>query len=225
MSTLATAVPPTAIVYSLSLIGVFVFAMSGALAAGRKGLDWVGVVALAVVTAIGGGTVRDVLLNRGTVFWIEQPEYVWVILAGAALTIVWVRFFEPPYKALLVADALGLAMFSIVGAQIAERQLVAFPIVVVMGVLTGTAGGVLRDVLTGEIPLVFRPTETLYSVAAVAGVVVYLLLARAGLGRIPASLSGVLVIAVLRFAAIRWRISLPAFHVSGERGDGTGEAG
>lgn len=110
------------IIYYLGLLGVAVFAISGALAAGRKGLDWVGVVVLAVVTSVGGGTIRDVLLNRQTIFWIEDPSYLWVALAASFFTIAYVRFFKPPTDALLFADALGLALFTIVGAQIAEAE-------------------------------------------------------------------------------------------------------
>lgn len=171
------------IIYILSLLGVAVFAISGALAAGRKGLDWVGVVALAVVTSLGGGTIRDILLNRKAIFWIEDPAYLWIIFPAACFTIAYVRFLKPPMNALLIADALGLALFTIVGAQVAEAENAAALVVIVMGILTGVAGGVIRDVLSSEIPLLFRSTETLYSVAALGGVLVYLLLQEAGLNR------------------------------------------
>ena len=103
--------------YYLGLIGVMVFAVSGALAAGQKQFDWVGVVLVAIVTALGGGTLRDVLLNREQVFWIADPLYIWATLAAAALTLLYAKFFKPPYRFLLIADALGLALFSILGAQ------------------------------------------------------------------------------------------------------------
>lgn len=204
------------IIYYLGLLGVAVFAISGALAAGRKGLDWVGVVVLAVVTSVGGGTIRDVLLNRQTIFWIEDPSYLWVALAASFFTIAYVRFFKPPTDALLFADALGLALFTIVGAQIAEAEGVSTLIVIVMAILTGVAGGVIRDVLTSEIPLLFRSTETLYSVAALGGVLVYLLLQEFGLDKTFASLLGIAFVAILRFLAIIYKIRLPAFHVSEE---------
>ena len=105
----------------LDLIGVAVFAISGALAAGRKGLDLIGVVVLALVTAIGGGTIRDVLLDRHPIFWLADPAYPLVITAAALATVVYARTWRPPESALLVADALGLALFSVAGAQIAER--------------------------------------------------------------------------------------------------------
>src|SRR4051794_11269943 len=201
--------------YVLSLLGVAVFAASGALAAGRKGFDWVGVVVIAAVTAIGGGTIRDVLLDRHPIFWIADPLQLVVILAAAALTLVYVRFRKPPWTALLVADALGLALFSISGARIAEERGLPGIIVVVMGTITGSAGGVLRDILSGEVPLLLRHTE-LYATAAIAGITAYLLAERAGLAPTAASLLGMAVIAAIRFAAILWRLRLPVFQVPDE---------
>lgn len=201
------------ILYVLDLLGVVVFAVSGALAAGRKNLDWVGVVVLAIVTAIGGGTLRDILLNREAVFWIADPTYLWVILASAFLTIGFVNVLKPRMKFLLVADALGLALFTIIGAQVAEAEGAAPLVVAVMGILTGVAGGVFRDILVNEIPLLFRPQEPIYSVAALAGVTTYLLLQAFGLSVTTSSLLAIGLIALLRLAAIFYRIQLPTFRV------------
>jgi uncharacterized membrane protein YeiH len=200
------------VVYLFNLIGVFVFGISGALAAGRKRLDLLGVAAIAVVTSIGGGTLRDLLLNRHPIFWIADPTILAAILAGAAFAVVWVRFRRPPERALLIADAIGLAFFAIGGAQLAEAAQLSGSIVVLMGVMTGVAGGVLRDVLTAEVPLVFRP-GSLYATAAIAGVSAYLLLQRIGAPRDVAALAGMGCIAGLRFAAILWGLTLPAFEL------------
>lgn len=201
--------------YLLSLLGVAVFAASGALSAGRKGFDLIGVIVVSGVTAIGGGTLRDVLLDRHPVFWIADPLQLVAILAAAALTLVYVRFRRPPWTALLVADALGLALFSISGAQVAEQRGLPGIIAVVMGTITGSAGGVLRDVLSGEVPLLLRHTE-LYATAAIAGITVYLLARSAGLGLTAAALLGMVVVAAIRFAAILWRLRLPVFRVPEE---------
>ncbi|MCB1774818.1 MAG: trimeric intracellular cation channel family protein [Gammaproteobacteria bacterium] len=201
-------------IHAFDLLGVAVFAISGALAAGQKGLDWVGVVALAVVTSIGGGTLRDVLLNRDAVFWIADPTYLWVILGAAVVTIVHVRFLPVPANALRIADALGLALFSVLGAQIAEAEGASVVVVIVMGILTGVAGGIIRDVLIREVPLVFRPTEELYSVAALGGVLCYLLLKTLAVPASVAAIFGIMLVAGLRLAAVIWKIRLPAFHVS-----------
>ena len=198
--------------YLLDLIGVAVFAVSGALVAGRKQFDLLGVAVIATVTAIGGGTVRDVLLDRHPVFWIRDPTYLPVILAAAALTVLYARFRRPPRISLLIADALGLALFTISGAQIAEERDLPGIIVVLMGTITGTAGGLLRDVLSAEVPLLLRQTD-LYATAAIVGATAYLMLQAAGLEPMHAALVGMATIVLLRLAAILWRLRLPVFRV------------
>lgn len=192
-----------------------VFAISGALAAGRKSLDLVGVVVIATVTAIGGGTLRDLLLDRRP-FWIGDPAYLYVIIAAALLTVVWSRRWRPPERGLAVADALGLALFTISGARIAEGAHLPAIVVVIMGTMTGVAGGVLRDVLTAEIPLIMRRGR-IYATAAMFGAAVYLVL-QAVLDRTTASLVGMACIAALRFAAILWDLTIPVFSL-GDRGE------
>ena len=201
------------ILYALSLVGVAVFAASGALAAGRRGFDWIGVGVIAVVTAIGGGTLRDLLLDRHPIFWVADAAYLWVILAAAAATLAYVHFRRPPDALLLIADALGLAFFTISGAQVAEQQGLPGVLVVAMGAITGTAGGVLRDVLCNEVPLLFGPLDTLYATAAIAGATAYLPLEALGVPRTSAALAGMGVIAALRLAAIVWQLRLPAVRV------------
>jgi uncharacterized membrane protein YeiH len=198
--------------YALELLGVAVFAVSGVLAAGRKGLDILGVAVIAVVTAIGGGTLRDLLLDRHPIFWIANTTHLWVILGATAVTLGYVRFWIATRRALLVADALGLAFFTIAGVQITEQAGYSDLIALLMGTITGVAGGVFRDVLTAEIPLVMRPGR-LYATAAIIGSASYLLLE--GL-RVPpdvAALAGMGVIAGLRLAAILWRLELPAIRL------------
>jgi uncharacterized membrane protein YeiH len=198
----------------LDLSGIAVFAISGALAAGRKSLDWLGVAVIAVVTAIGGGTLRDVLLDRHPIFWIADPSYLVVCLVATAVTLLYVRLRVPPFRALFVADALGLAFFTIGGTQIAEQARHAG----LMGMITGTAGGVVRDVLCAEIPLILRRGQ-LYASAAIAGAALYLALERGGIPRDIAAPVGMAAIAAVRFAAILWRLELPVLHLEqGESG-------
>ena len=184
------------------------FAISGALAAGRKSLDWLGVAVIAMVTAIGGGTVRDLLLERHPIFWIADPDYLVVCLAATALTLVYVRLRTPPFRALFVADAMGLAFFTIGGVQIAEMAGLSGLLALLMGLITGVVGGVARDVLLAEIPLILRRGQ-LYASAAIAGAALYLLLERTGVPRDAAALAGMAAIALVRFAAIIWRLELP----------------
>jgi uncharacterized membrane protein YeiH len=162
----------------IELLGAGVFAVSGVLTAGRKSLDWLGVAVIAMVTAIGGGTLRDVLLNRHPIFWIADPTYLLVILGATAFTLVYVRFHVPGRRGLLVADALGLAFFTIGGTQIAEQAGLSGVLAVLMGTITGVAGGMVRDVLCAEIPLILRRGQ-LYASSTIVGATLYLLLERA----------------------------------------------
>jgi len=198
--------------YVLDLVGVAVFAVSGALAAGRARLDLLGVVVIATATAIGGGTVRDLLLDRHPIFWIHDPVYLIVTAGAAVLTVYWTRVYSAPVHALQVADALGLALFAMAGAQIAEAAGLSPIIVVLMGTMTGVAGGVLRDVLTAQIPLILR--GDVYATAAIAGITLYLATKALGAPSRWAFAAGLVTIVVLRLLAILWRLRLPVFSLS-----------
>ncbi|HEU4562391.1 MAG TPA: TRIC cation channel family protein [Longimicrobium sp.] len=198
--------------YALDLLGVAVFAVSGALAAGRKSLDLLGVVVVATATAVGGGTLRDLLLDRHPIFWIDDPAYLAVIVGASLLTVAWSRARRPPGSALLLADALGLALFTISGAQIAEAAGVPAPLVVVMGAFTGAAGGAVRDVLTAEIPLILRRGD-IYATASIVGACVYLVLQAVGIDRSVAGVAGMAAVAALRLAAIYRGLQLPVFSL------------
>ena len=200
-------------VYLLDLLGVAVFAVSGALAAGRTGLDLLGVVVIAAITAVGGGTLRDLLLNRHPIFWIADPVYLIVICGATLLTVLYARLKPPPGHTLLLADALGLALFALSGAQVAEAAGLPSIIVVLMGTVTGVAGGVIRDVLTGQIPLILR--ADIYATAAIAGIAVYLLLEASTIGPQWAFGVGFAVVIALRLLAILRGVGLPVFHLPG----------
>jgi uncharacterized membrane protein YeiH len=199
------------ILYSLDLVGVAVFAVSGVLAARDRGLDLLGVIVIAAITAIGGGTLRDLLLNRYPIFWITDAQYLTVIIASALLTVAYVRVRPPPGKALLVADAVGLALFALSGAQLAEAAQCPAIIVVLMGTMTGVAGGVLRDVITAQVPLILR--RDIYATAAIVGVALYLLLQALGLQRSAAFGVGMAMVIALRLLAIHWGLQLPIFRM------------
>src|SRR5471030_653317 len=199
--------------YLLDLVGAAVFAVSGALSAGRRGLDLIGVVVLGMVTAIGGGTVRDVLLDRHPIFWLADPAYLIFVVVSALLTVAYVRWRPAPRSALLVADGLGLALFSVAGARIAESTGLPAVSCVLLGTVTGTAGGALRDVLAAEVPLILRQGN-LYATAAIAGTTAYFLLERIGIDRRPAAVAGMVVCVALRFASIWLGLKLPVFTIA-----------
>ena len=196
------------VLYVLDLLGVAVFAASGALAAMAAGLDLLGILVLASVTAIGGGTLRDLLLGHHPVFWIRDSSSLLAIIGASCLTVAWVQFLPVPRHALLVADAFGLALFAITGAQVAEERRCQPLVVILMGTLTGTGGGVIRDVLTAKVPLLLR--ADIYASAAIAGISVYLLLRAARMPGRGAAVTGVMVTVGIRLAAIAFGLRLPA---------------
>lgn len=200
------------ILHLLDYAGAAVFAISGALAAGRKSLDVLGVVVIAMVTATGGGTVRDILLDRNPVFWIGNPMYVVVIVLAALATIPYTRWIRPPLQLLQIADALGLAFFSIAGAQVAISAGHSGLIAVIMATITGAFGGLIRDVLCNEIPMILRKGQ-LYAVAVIVGASVYVLLLELAVSRWPATIIGMLTVAAIRGGAIVWNWSLPVYSL------------
>jgi uncharacterized membrane protein YeiH len=213
-------------IHLLDLFGTAVFAATGALAAGRKHMDVFGVVVVALVTALGGGTARDIVLGVGPVFWVQDAAYVVVAVCAALSTFVLARFARLPERALVVADAFGLAVFTAIGAQKAFAAGAATAsgaagaiglIAVIMGVMTGVVGGMARDVLCGEIPLILR--KEIYATASLAGAVAFVLLRGNGAGRVPATAVAVAVVLVVRLAAIHWRLSLPLFPERGGEAD------
>jgi len=201
--------------YALDLAGIVVFAISGALVAGRKRMDFFGVVVLAVVTAVGGGTLRDLLLGTRPVFWVADPTSILVAVAAAAGTVAGARLLQRTMTLLLVADAFGLALFTVLGTEKALAYGAPPVIAVMLGMMSGTAGGMVRDVLCGEIPLILR--KEIYATAALLSGVSFVLLSRFGAGELPAVFGAVVPGLALRLAAIRWQLSLPVFDTAQRR--------
>lgn len=197
--------------YALDLFGVAVFAITGALMAGRKSMDLFGVLVIAIITALGGGTLRDVILDNHPVAWIRNDLYILVAVVAAIGTILWVRFTRPIHETgLLVADALGLAAFTVIGTQVAIQHDMPMSAAVIMGVMTGVAGGVIRDIICNEIPLIFH--REIYATACIAGSLMYILLQQLIPVDFAAAASGITVL-MIRLAAIRWHLELPRFHL------------
>ncbi len=200
----------TRLLYLLDLLGVAVFAASGALAAMASGLDLLGVLVIASVTAVGGGTIRDLLLNRHPIFWIQDSAPLFAILGATVLTVLWSQLLPMPLHVLLVADALGLALFAMSGARLARHSGCSSLVTVFMGTLTGVGGGAVRDVLTAKVPLILR--QDIYASAAIAGICGYLVLRRLGVSERTAFFTGLASIALLRLSAMAWGWQLPSLR-------------
>ena len=202
---------PEDTLYALDLFGTAVFAVSGALAAGRRHMDLFGVLVIATVTAIGGGTVRDLLLDRPPVFWIADLRYLGTIAGAALSTFLYTAAVRPPRSALPIADAFGLGVFTVVGAKVTIDVGVPTVVVVLMGAVTGTVGGMLRDVLCDETPLILR--REIYATAALGGGAVYIFLRGTALPEPGATIGAVAAVVLTRLAALRWDLHLPSFRI------------
>jgi len=196
------------LVYVIAMGAVAVSAITGVLEAGRKPIDLFGVVLVALTSALGGGTLRDLLLDR-PVFWVADQTYLVAAIAAGVLTFVLVRLARLPANLFLVPDALGLALFTVIGTQVALTHGVPWFVATFLGVVTGVFGGVLRDILCNEVPLVF--TGELYATASWAGAIVFIALLQAGIAGWIASLLAMAVIFLAWIAAIRWHLTLPSF--------------
>lgn len=198
----------SSLVLLLDYFGIAVFAMSGAITAANKRLDVFGVLVVALITCLGGGTLRDLILGAQPVIWVAQPAYLYVGLAAGLLVFVLSRFVALPMRMLEVSDAIGLAFFTLAGMQKAQGLGHSGEIVLLMGVMTGVAGGILRDVLCNEIPLIFH--REIYATAAIGGGALFLLLQDLGVEGGLALLLGMAAVLGLRLTGIYFGLSLPA---------------
>jgi uncharacterized membrane protein YeiH len=196
----------------LEHFGIAVSAITGVLAARGKRIDLFGVLVLALVTSFGGGTVRDLLVGDFPVVWLRSPEFLLNATSVALLTFFTVRMWNLPHNVLLIVDAFALALFSMLGAQKGIALGFSAPVTVLLGVVTGVAGGIIRDVLTGEVPLVFQPEIHLYATAALAGAAAFVILVRLRLDAAIATPLGLAMVLGLRLLGIRWRLTLPLFE-------------
>lgn len=197
--------------YILEHLAVMFFASTGVWAARGKSVDLFGVIVLGLVTSMGGGTIRDLLLDA-PVFWIADSSFLISAAVAASLSFFMARYFRPPQRMVQIPDAFGLAFVTMLGTSKTHLLGHAGPVCVVLGVTSGVAGGILRDVLSGEIPLVFRPHIFLYATAAAIGAVIYVVLVSLWPQCPGCLLIGAAVILLLRLAAIRWQIRLPIFR-------------
>jgi uncharacterized membrane protein YeiH len=160
--------PSDSVLYVLSLVALAAQAMTAALAAGRRSMDWAGVCMLGCITALGGGTIRDVLLGHYPLAWVQHPSFLAITVVAAFTTILFARLVHRLNAAFLVLDAIGLVVFTMTGCDVAWQMDASLPIVIVSGMITGCAGGVLRDILCNDVPLLFR-SELYASVSVVTG--------------------------------------------------------
>ena len=199
-------------IYAGEHFAVTVSAIAGVLAAGGKRVDLFGVIVLALVTALGGGSVRDIALGSYPIVWVAHPDYV-LNAAGTAFVFFFIaRYWKVPPAILAVADAFGLALFTILGTVKGLSAGVGDVNAVMLGVITGVTGGIIRDVLVGEVPMVFQKEIYLYATAAFCGAAFFVLLEHWRPGGESNRLAATAVTLLLRLAAIRWKLTLPLYR-------------
>lgn len=195
---------------TLWVIGITAEGMTGALAAGREKMDLFGVIIVALVTALGGGSIRDVLLGNYPLTWVRDPEYVLLVIAAAIITVSIAQLMKYFRQLFLLLDALGLVVFAILGAQVALGHGHGVIIAVAAAVITGVAGGILRDLLCDRIPLVFR--GELYASIAVLASLMFIGLLRLNVSENVAVIATLVVGFALRVLAIIFKLKLPVFE-------------
>ncbi len=195
---------------AIDILGTIAFAISGVLVAMEKRLDLFGVVIIAFVTAIGGGTLRDLLIGNTPVAWMQDLTYFIVILAAVVFAILFVRQLKYLRKSLFLFDTIGIGLYTIVGIE-KGLQAELLPIIcIALGTMTASFGGVIRDILCNEIPVIFR--KEIYATACILGGLVYFLFAQIPVIGDYANFAAILVVIVVRLLAVKYNIALPNIY-------------
>lgn len=197
------------VLLTLYLIAITAEAMTAALAAGRRDMDWVGVCIIACVTALGGGSVRDVLLGHYPLTWVQHPEYLWITAGAAILTALIAPVMRRLQSLFLLLDALGLVVFTVIGCRIAQEMQMPITIVLISGMITGCAGGVLRDVLCNDIPLLLR--KELYASVSVLTGAAFIVAQAIDLHMNTSMLVAMALGLTMRILALRFNWQMPKF--------------
>lgn len=194
--------------------GAFALAMSGALKAMEKKFDPFGILIIAFVTAVGGGTLRDVLLEDRTVFWLTEVSYIYFIIAGALIAIVFRKRLGYFHKTLMFFDAIGLALYTIMGVQIGIDFELSFINCIIMGTLTGAFGGVVRDILVNEIPVIFK--KEIYATVSIAGGIIYWGLMQLEMPNLYVQLIPIVLMIAARILIMYYKVSFPTIYQKSE---------
>ena len=194
----------------IGIVGSFAMAISGALTAMNKRFDPFGVLIIAFVTAVGGGTIRDMMIDGKMVFWLQQTSYIYFIIAGTVFAVVFRRKLGYIKKPLLFFDAIGLGLFTITGVQIGISYELSPVICIILGTVTGAFGGVLRDIFVNEVPVIFK--KEIYATVSILGGGLYLILNKLELVNPLLQIIPILVIITLRLLVIKFKITLPSIY-------------
>lgn len=202
-------------IYYLGLIGIAAFAITGVIAAGKKDMDILSIVMLGMATALGGGTLRDIMIDVSPVFWIADLSYLWVSILASMLTFFLIRYINHVYRLLLFVDAFGLSLFTVLATEKTISLGFSNTVAVLMGVTTGIAGGMIRDILTNRMPLLLG--KEFYATPALLGAILLTLLGHWFPLHEFNRLYAIAVIFILRASAIQWGLYYPRWLTYGEK--------
>ena len=194
----------------IGLLGSFALAISGSLKAMDKQFDPFGVFIIAFVTAVGGGTIRDILIEKREVFWFSSPQYLYYIIAGTVLAIIFRRQANKAKRTLMVFDTVGLGLFTVTGVQIGLSFGLDTVTCLILGTMTGSFGGVIRDILVNEVPVIFH--KEVYATICIAGGAIYIALYRYGMENPYLQLIPIFFIILARFVVVYFKITLPSIY-------------
>ena len=195
---------------ALDFIGTIAFAFSGALTAMHKKLDIFGIFIIGFVTAIGGGTLRDILIGNTPVIWMEQTYYIYLIGMAVILAILFRRYLAHLSRSLFLFDTIGLGIFIIIGVEAGIRAELDPIICIALGAMTGCFGGVMRDTLCNMVPVIFL--KEIYATASIAGGILFIILYNAGMKSDVIYIATAGLIIVIRLLVVRYKVSLPSFY-------------
>ncbi len=195
------------IIYILDILGTFAFAISGALVASKKKFDLFGVIIIAFVTAVGGGMLRDLLINAHPINWIGDLNYIWTIFIAVVFTFLFKRKIEPLRKTFFLFDTVGISVFTLLGIQKGLSYELPSVVALIMGMVSAVFGGVIRDVLTRKVPLIFK--KEIYASACLLGGMVYLTLKHFNLQENVVFIISALVIISVRTLSVIYKLELP----------------
>lgn len=196
--------------FTIDILGTIAFAISGVLVAMEKKLDIFGVFIIAFVTAVGGGTLRDILIGNTPVVWLNQPVYVFTILGAVAFAVIFVNHLKYFRKSLFLFDTIGIGLYTMVGIEKGLSADLVPVMCIALGTITASFGGVIRDILCNEIPVIFR--KEVYATACILGGASYFLIRLLPIDSAYAYVAAIIVIIVIRLLAVKFHIVLPSIY-------------
>ncbi|WP_216663739.1 MULTISPECIES: trimeric intracellular cation channel family protein [unclassified Lentimicrobium] len=210
MHLLCSMEPVEQIIDIITVVGVFAFAISGALTAMEKKLDLFGVFIIAFATAVGGGSLRDVIIANRSVFWLTEPIYTYIIIGGTIFSILFRKKLGYLRTTLSLFDTIGLALYTIIGVKIGIQNDLSGVSCIALGTITGAFGGVIRDILVNDVPMIFQ--KEVYATISIFGGSLYFVLHNLGMNGLWVELLAIFIIIILRSIVVHFEIKLPTIY-------------